>query len=207
MPVELLSKEVGKYLDIPSMISMSLTCKDFLDIYQPQFQKIVHELDPYIVEGTVYDFLNITKVGLLEHIIYKIWRIIFQTTLKEMEYIYPYINKKTIIEAFYRVIPLDAVDNIKNHIKIFLTQSNVFILYRGVLYRNPYTSSFIELSESFETDINDMVDTILHEIASVDRIMERDSSSDSLTDNSDDIIEYFPYENITDAIESWIKYL
>jgi hypothetical protein len=208
LPIEILNKEIGSYLDISSMISMSFVSKDFQEIYQPQFQKIVKELDPYITNGTVHDFLNITKVGTLDNIIYKTWKVIFQTIIKELEYIYPYMTKGAIIETFHKIVPIDAINDIKKHIHKFMIDSNIFILYRNVLYRNPLSSSYVELSEAFETDINDIIDSLLHEISSMDRSIERDSSMESLTDESaEDIIEYFPYENITDAIETWIKYL
>jgi len=208
LPVEIINKEIGSYLDIPSMISMSFVCKDFQDIYQPQFQKIVNEMDPYITNGTIHDFLNITKVGTLENIVYKIWRIIFQTIIRELECIYPYLTRKFIISSFHKIIPIDAVDEIKSHIKKFLLESKIFIIYKNVLYRNPLYSAFVELSETFETDINDMIDSLLHDLSASDRPLERDNSIESITDDSnEEIIEYFPYENITDAIESWIKYL
>ena len=208
LPVEILDKEIGSYLDIPSMISMSFINKDFQNIYQAQFQKLIHDMDPYIINGSVNDFLNITKVGTLDNTIYKVWRLIFQTIIKELEYLYPYVSRKSIVEIFYNVVPLDAVDGIKNHIKNFLTKTNIFIFYRNVLYRNPLSGGCIELSDTFETDINDMIDTLLNEIAMTDRSISRDNSMESITDDSaEDVIDYFPYENVTDAIENWVKYL
>jgi hypothetical protein len=207
MPVEILNKEIGKYLDIPNMISMSFVCKDFQDIYRPQFEKIVKEIDPYIENGTVQDFLKITKVGPLDQVTYKTWRVIFLTIIKELENLYPYLSRKTILETFHRVVPIYAIDEIKKHIENFLKTSPIFIIFLNVLYRNPYTSAFIELPESFETDVNDMIDSLLNELSSVDKIIERDSSNESLTDDSDDVLEYFPYENVSEAIETWIKYL
>jgi hypothetical protein len=207
MPVEIINKEIGKYLDIPNMISMSFVCKDFQDIYRPQFEKIVKEIDPYIENGTVHDFLKITKVGPLDQVIYKTWRVIFQTIIKELENLYPYLSRRTILETFHRVVPIYAIDEIKKHIENFLKSSSIFIIFLNVLYRNPYTSAFVELPESFETDVNDMIDSLLNELSSVDKVIERDSSNESLTDDSDDVIEYFPYENVSEAIETWIKYL
>lgn len=207
LPVEIMNKEIGKYLDIPNMISMSFVCKDFQDIYRPQFQKIVREMDPYIENGTVHDFLKITKVGLLDHVVYKTWRVIFQTIIKEFENLYPYLSRKKILETFYKVVPIYAIDDIKKHIESFLKTSPIFILFLNVLYRNPYTSAYVELPETFETDVNDMIDSLLNEFSSTDKTIERDSSVESLTDDSEDMIEYFPYENVSDAIETWIKYL
>ena len=207
LPVEIINKEIGKYLDIPNMISMSFVCKDFQDIYRPQFEKIVKEIDPYIENGTVHDFLKITKVGPIDQVIYKTWRVIFQAIIKELENFYPYLSRRTILETFHRVVPIYAIDDIKKHIENFLKSSSIFIIFLNVLYRNPYTSAFVELPESFETDVNDMIDSLLNELSSVDRIIERDSSNESLTDDSDDVIEYFPYENVSEAIETWIKYL
>jgi hypothetical protein len=151
--------------------------------------------------------LKITKVGPLDQIIYKTWRVIFQTIIKELENLYPYLNRRTILETFHRVVPIYAIDEIKKHIENFLKSSSIFIIFLKVLYRNPYTSAFVELPESFETDVNDMIDSLLNELSSVDKIIERDSSNESLTDDSDDMIEYFPYENVSEAIETWIKYL
>ena len=207
LPVEIINKEIGKYLDIPNMISMSFVCKDFQDIYRPQFEKIVKEIAPYIENGTVHDFLKITKVGPIDQVIYKTWRVIFQAIIKELENFYPYLSRRTILETFHRVVPIYAIDDIKKHIENFLKSSSIFIIFLNVLYRNPYTSAFVELPESFETDVNDMIDSLLNELSSVDRIIERDSSNESLTDDSDDVIEYFPYENVSEAIETWIKYL
>lgn len=208
LPIEIMNKEIGKFLDIPNMISMSFVCKDFQDIYCPQFEKIVKEIDPYIENGTVHDFLKITKVGPLNDVVYKTWRVIFQTIVKELESLYPYLSRKKILESFHRVVPSYAIDEIKKHIEIFLKKTSIFILFMNVLYRNPYTSAYVELPESFETDINDMIDSLLNELSSIDKIIERDSSCESLTDESnEDMLEYFPYENVSDAIETWIKYL
>jgi hypothetical protein len=207
MPVEIINKEIGKYLDIPNMISMSFVCSDFQEIYRPQFQKIVKEMDPYIENGTVHDFLRITKVGTLENVIYKTWRVIFQTIIKELENLYPYLSRRTIQETFFRVVPSYAVDEIKKHIENFLKKSPIFIIFLNVLYRNPYVSAFIELPDAFETDVNDMIDSLLNELSSLDKTIERDSSTESFTDESDDVIDYFPYENVSEAIETWVKYL
>lgn len=208
LPIEIMNKEIGKFLDIPNMISMSFVCKDFQDIYRPQFEKIVKEIDPYIENGTIHDFLKITKVGPLNDVVYKTWRVIFQTIVKELESLYPYLSRKKILESFHRVVPSYAIDEIKKHIENFLKKSSIFILFMNVLYRNPYTSAYVELPESFETDINDMIDSLLNELSSIDKIIERDSSCESLTDESnEDMLEYFPYENVSDAIETWIKYL
>ena len=207
LPVEIMNKEIGKYLDIPNMISMSFVCKDFQNIYEPQFKKIVKEIDPYIENGTVLDFLKITKVGPLEQVIYKTWRVIFQTIIKELETLYPYLSKKKILDTFYKVVPSYAIEDIKKHIQKFLKTSPIFILFLDVLYRNPYTSAYVELPEAFEADVNDMIDSLLNELSSSDKMIERDSSYESLTDESEDVIEYFPYENVSDAIETWIKYL
>jgi hypothetical protein len=211
LPIEILNKEIGKYLDIPNMISMSFVCKDFEEIYRSHFRKIVREIDPYIEDGNIHDFLRITRVGTLESIVYKTWRVIFLTIIRELEQIYPYLSRKFILDTFYQMVPMDAIQSIKNQIERFLKSSNIFIIFLGVLYRNPFSSAHVELPEAFETDINDMIDSLLHEFSASDRSIERDSSYESLssdlTEFTDDIIEYFPYENISEAIETWIKYL
>jgi len=208
LPVEILDKEIGRYLDISSMISMSLVCKDYQEIYQPQIRKLVKEIDPYIEDGNVYDFLRITKIGPLDHVEYKFWTVIFNTIIKELELIHPYTTRKTIIDTFHKVVPIDAIDNIKKQIRKIFSNSPIFILFKNVIYRNPLSSEYFELPESFELDINDIVDVLLHELSSSDRGISKDSSNESLTDESlDDMFEYFPYENISDTIENWIKYL
>lgn len=208
LPTEILDKEIGRYLDISSMISMSLVCKDYQEIYAPQFRKIVKEIDPYIDNGTVYDFLRITKIGPLEHIVYKFWYVVFQTIIKELELIHPHMRRKTIIETFHKVVPNDAVETIKKHVRNIFKDSPLFIIFNNVIYRNPLSSDYFELPEYFELDVNDMIDTLIHELSSMDKNIQRDSSNESLTDESyDDMIDYFPYENISEAIENWIKYL
>jgi hypothetical protein len=208
LPTEILQSEIGRYLDIPSMISMSFVSKDYQEIYQPQFRKIVKEIDPYIEDGNVYDFLRITKIGPLDHFVYKFWNVIFRTMIKEIDLIHPYMTKKTIIDTFYKVVPIDAIESIRKQIREIFLNFPIFIVYKQVIYRNPHSSDYFQLPESLELDINDMIDTLLHELSSSDRTIVKDISLESLTDDSlEDMIEYFPYENISDSIENWIRYL
>jgi hypothetical protein len=187
---------------------MSFVSKDYQEIYQPQFRKIVKEIDPYIEDGNVYDFLRITKIGPLDHFVYKFWNVIFRTMIKEIDLIHPYMTKKTIIDTFYKVVPIDAIESIRKQIREIFLNFPIFIVYKQVIYRNPHSSDYFQLPESLELDINDMIDTLLHELSSSDRTIVKDISLESLTDDSlEDMIEYFPYENISDSIENWIRYL
>jgi hypothetical protein len=220
LPVELLTHEIGKNLDISGMIAMSFVCKDFQEIYQPQFQKIVKELDPYITEGTVYDFLRITRVGTIDNVTYKIWKCLFDSIIKEMESIYPTTRKRDIIKTFVSVIRLKDVTNIKNQIKSYLLSSDIFFTYKEVFYKNPYGLDVYCIPESFETEIIDMIDGLLHELSFIDRNIPRDNSLDSLGSNDSysiqhsstdesltDSLEYFPYENVIETIENLLKIL
>jgi hypothetical protein len=220
LPVEMLSSEIGEYLDISSMISMSFVCKDFQDIYQSRFQKIVNEIDPYIKDGNIHDFLRISKVGPSEYVVYKIWKSIFDSIIKEMEYIYPSIKRKHIMDTFVKVIPIGAINNLKDRIRDAILSSDIFISFRGVLYKNPYSFYMYDISEMFETEIIDMIDGILHEFSSVERISRensfesrlRSTSSESLSEissinDSETSMEYFPYDNVTDSIENVLRYL
>jgi len=214
IPVEMVL-EIGSNLDILSMISMSFVCKDFQDIYQQEFQKIVKELDPYITNGTVYDFLKITRVCTVEQMVYKIWRNIFEAMIKEMENIYPTIKRRNIIETFVRVIPLEDVENLKVKIKNYVSSCDIFICYKDVIYKNPYSLDVYNITEFFESDIIDMVDGILHELSIQERTISRDNSIDSITSDESipqdddsslgDSMEYFPYENIMETFENTLK--
>ena len=209
IPSEILYHEIGRHLDIKSMISMSFVCKDYQEIYQPQFAKVVHEIDPFIEDGTVHDFLRITKIGPLEYVKYKFWKVMFQSIVKELEGIYPYMKRKEIHAYFLTSLPIDLAQTIRKHIDDFIQQSNMFFIFKDVVYKNPYHSSLIQLPEAFEIDINDMIDCLLHEMSNGEREIGRDTSMESLpTDESAlDTLEYFPYENVTEAIEGWLRYL
>jgi len=211
IPVEI-ALEIGNNLDISGMIAMSFVCKDFQDIYQTQFQKLVKELDPYITNGTVYDFLKITRVSTVEQMAYKIWRNMFESIIKEMEFIYPTIRKRDIIQTFVRVITFDDVKNIQQQIRNYLVSSDIYICYREVLYKNPYSSDIFNIPEIFETEIIDMIDGILHELSYQERTISRDSSIDSIASEEPegesslgDSIEYFPYDNIMETFENVLK--
>ena len=210
-------KEIGKYMDLPSMISMSFVNKEFQKIYQPYFSKLVNEIDPYIENGTVMDYLNITKVGTVEQVVYKIWKNIFDSIIRETSLVNPSYNRKQMIDVFQKVIPNDAIELLKENIKKFINQCERFLVYRNVVYRNP-SITFINLSDNFETDINDMLDVLLHEMACQSGDISRDNSLDSLADSTPsdttpsseangEEIEIAPYENVADSIETFIRYL
>jgi hypothetical protein len=189
------------------MIQMSFVCKEYQEIYQPQFSKLIKEIDPFIENGTVHDFLRITKIGPMDYVKYKFWKIIFQAIVKELEVIYPYMKRKDIYAYFLNSLPLDLANTIKQHINNFITKSDMFFILNETVYKNPYHSSLIIFPEAFEIDINDMIDCLLHEMSN-GREIGRDISMESMTDESAlDSLEYFPYENVTEAIEGWLRYL
>jgi hypothetical protein len=216
LPVEITFQEIGKYLDVPSMISMSFVNKDFQRIYQPYFSKIVKEIDPYIENGTVNDYLNITKIGTIENVVYKIWKNIFDTIIREVCIVNPTHSRKQIVDLFQKVIPVDAIELLRENIKKFIQEHERFMIFKNVVYRNPTVSNWVSLTENFETDINDMMDVLLHEIACQSTSISRENSLDSLTDDSNQTPsdesetvgeDYDSYENVICSVETFIKYL
>jgi hypothetical protein len=179
---------------------------------------LVKEIDPYIENGTVRDYLNLTKISTLENVVYKIWKTIFDSIIKEACFINSSYSRKQMIDTFQKVIPIDAIELLKTNIKKFVIQSEKFLIYQGVVYRNPSVSSYISLSDNFETDINDMIDVLLHEIACQSGDISRENSLDSINEDQTpssegtedylgEEIEIAPYENVADAVETFIRYL
>ena len=208
LPPEIMYHEIGKHLDIKSMVQMSFVCKEYQEIYQPKFERLVQEIDPFIENGTIHDFLRITKIGPIDYVKYKFWKIIFQAIVKELEALYPYMKRKQIYGYFLTALPIDLANTIRQHIHDFIHKNDMFFIFRDVVYKNPYHSSLILFPEPFEIDINDMIDCLLHEMSTGGRDIPRDTSIESLTDESNlDSMEYFPYDNVTEAIEGWLRYL
>jgi hypothetical protein len=208
LPPEILYHELGNHLDIKSMIQMSYSCKNFEQIYHSKFTKLVKEIDPFIENGTVHDFLRITRIGPISYVKYKIWKILFQSIVKELEGIYPYMKRKEILHNCYQIVPTDLIQTIHKHIEHFIFNNELFFIFNDNVYKNPYHSSLIVFPEPFELDLNDMIDSLLHEMAVSQKEITRDVSIESLTDESNlDSLEYFPYDNVTEAIESWLRYL
>jgi hypothetical protein len=207
LPIEILDIEIGKYLDLSGIISMSFVNKSMMEIYHPKIKQIVSKLDPFAKQISVYDLLRMMRIGTLENATFKIYRFLIQNIINEINRIYPYLSKEKIISIFSNGVPDDAINELKTKITNFIQTARIFLIYRNVVYRNYLVDEVIDLNKVFEMDLIDMIDPLMHELSLSDQCVEYDeyTSSDTASNNdSEQIIDYFPYENIIDSMNHWI---
>lgn len=206
LPVEILEKEIGIYLDISGLIAMSLVNKHFQCVYQPFFRKMILEIDPFHNEDemTVYDYLSVTRVGTVKNVIFRIWKNIFDSIQKEIRQIYPYINPNKLTKIICDNCPIDAVESIKSHIEKSIVFTDRFFIYNNVVYRN-YNLSFgsLNLSKNLESELVDLLDAIMH--SNFDSPRFTADSEEEISDEEE--VEYIPYENVLDSLETFVNNL
>lgn len=205
LPMEILQYEIGKYLDLSGLISISLTNKKLLDVYQPVVEKIILQIDPYSTKKSIGDLLGMLRVGNLERVSFKIYNFLRQSIINEIHDIYDYKRKNEIQTIFFSVIPAQAIVELKSKIDRFVQESKVFIIHRDTVYRNHIPVS-VNCSV-FETELADILEVMLHEFSEMEK--DDDSVSDSVSDSisiSDiiDSMDYHPCENIISSFETWI---
>jgi hypothetical protein len=207
LPIEILDVEIGKYLDLSGIISMSFVNKSMMEIYHPKIKQIVLKLDPFAKQISVYDLLRMMRIGTLENTTFKIYRFLIQNIINEMNCIYPYLSKEKIISIFVNGVPDDAIHELKTKIKNFIQTTRIFLIYRNVVYRNYLVDEVIDMNKVFEMDLIDLIDPLMHEISlSENQGVENDGYTSDTASNTDSeqIIDYFPYENIIDSMDHWI---
>jgi hypothetical protein len=178
LPQEILGIEIGKYLDVSGLIAISLVNKKMMAVYQPRISLIIRELDPFaFTTGDIHQLLGMLRIGTVDNVIFKMWHLIYDQIITEMRYFYPYITPDKI--------------------------SNIFLVYRNVVYKNYWSIRLIDIRSYLETDIVDIIDPLLHELSDRSDNKQEDQSASSSTTEE----EYFIYENIMDALETYIRYL
>lgn len=210
LPVEILSEEIGKYLDLSGLIAISLVNKSFMNIFYHNVKVAILKIDPYSTGENIYDLLNMLRVGTLENVVFKIYKNVFQQILAEMQYVYPYVQRDKIVQTFVQVVPNDAMRDLKNKIKQWMIQqsSPQFFIYKNVVYRNYLKNEPLQIQINLETDLIDLIDPLLHELSEQYEIKTDDSSDiSSATSNLDQNMDYFPYENILESMERFVNLL
>lgn len=209
LPIEILEIEIGKYLDLSGLISISFVNKSMMEIYHPKIKQIVLKLDPFAKQISVYELLRMMRVGTLENTIFKIYRFLTQNIINEMNCIYPYLSKEKIISIFVNVVPQDAILELKSKIKNFIITNKIFFVYCNVVYKNYLVEQQINFYKCFEMDLIDIIDPLMHEISEYENTegdMETEGYVSDISSNTDSeqMIDYFPYENIIDSLDHWI---
>ena len=206
LPVEILEKEIGIYLDISGLIAMSLVNKHFQCVYRPYFSKLILEIDPFHnqEETSVYEYLSITRVGTVKNVVFRIWKNIFDSIQKEIRQLYPYIHPNKLAKTICDNCPIDAVESIKTHIEKTIVFTDRFFIYNNVAYRN-YNLSFgsLILSKNLESELVDLLDAIMH--SNFDSPRFTADSEEEISDEEE--FEYVPYENIIDSLETFVNNL
>jgi hypothetical protein len=206
LPVEILSVEIGKYLDLSGLICMSLVNKSMMEIFHYNIQVVIQKIDPYSDSGTVFDLLSMIKIGTIKNMRFKIWQNLFHETINQINHVYPYLQRQKIIDTFVQVVPKDAVEDIKNKITHYIYHHSGFFIFRDVVYRNKLLIKHNkEISNFLETELIDIVDPLLHELSESSEPKTEDTSDDSAQDS--EMMEYFPYDDILDSLEKTVQYL
>jgi hypothetical protein len=204
LPQEILGIEIGKYLDVSGLIAISLVNKKMMAVYQPRISLIIRELDPFaFTTGDIHQLLGMLRIGTVDNVIFKMWHLIYDQIITEMRYFYPYITPDKINELFVHSVPSDAIVDLKNKMIRYIGTSNIFLVYRNVVYKNYWSIRLIDIRSYLETDIVDIIDPLLHELSDRSDNKQEDQSASSSTTEE----EYFIYENIMDALETYIRYL
>lgn len=204
-PIEILQVEIGKYLDLSGLIAISFLNKSMMEIYQHKIKEVILKIDPFATENTIYDLLHMLRIGNIKSMVFKIYKFLIQQILKEMSYLHPYYSKEKILGIFVDVVPSDAIQELKSKIKNFVEESKLFFIYQGTVYRNYFEEGIFDLYKLFESDLIDIIDLLLHELSERNDL--KTEESDMSTTTESDQMDYVPYENIMDSLDTWITTL
>jgi hypothetical protein len=200
LPPEILQFEIVRFLDLSGLISISFTNKKLLETYQPVVEKIIFHIDPYATKITIYDLLDMVRVGNIQRVSFKIYNFLKQCIIDEIHEIYEYKRKSEIQTVFFSSIPMLAITELKTKIGRFVKESNVFVIHQNTVYRN-YIPGNVDCSV-FETELVDILEVMLHELSEI----ENDDHSSGLGEFIGGF-DYHPCENIIISFEKWIHTL
>lgn len=217
LPVEIIQIEIGKYLDLSGLIAMSLTNKKMMNIFHRPISQIVYQIDPFSQDTSIFDLLNMMRIGTMSNVVFKIYKYMIRQIVHEIFLLHPYHRKERIIMTLTEVVPTDAIQDLKNKIKDYITKSDLFIVFRDVVYRNYLVDETLyNLENAFVNELMDIIEPLLHELSERSNNSLREDISDLSTgtssgnsyDNSlTDAIDYFPYENVVDSLELMLRNL